>query len=51
MDDKWKQYKNIVGYGIGQYYETVKEELFHCVKLTYLCDKKWMISVLKSMTD
>lgn len=37
----WKEYKSIIGYGVGQYCETVKEELFQLVRLTYLCDRKW----------
>lgn len=39
--EMWDSYKYIVGYGVGQYYETVKEELFQAVALTYLCDRKW----------
>lgn len=36
-----KKYNNIIGYGVGQYYESVKEELSQIVTLTYLCDRKW----------
>lgn len=41
MYGMWNKYKNIVGYGVGQYYETVKDELFQSVPMTYLCDRKW----------
>ena len=36
-----KKYAVIVGYGIGQYYEKSKEELFRLKKPDYLCDRKW----------
>lgn len=36
-----KSYQSIILYGIGQYYEEVKEELFQQVKPDYLCDRKW----------
>ena len=36
-----KQYKIIIGYGVGQYYETVKDELFKTISLTYIYDRKW----------
>lgn len=35
------QYDNIVGYGVGQYYEKVKADLFRKVKFHYLCDVKF----------
>lgn len=39
----WKdnEYSEIIGYGIGQYYEKTKLELFKILKLDYLCDRKW----------
>ncbi len=37
----WKDYQAVVIYGIGQYYETVKEDLFQERKPDYLCDRKW----------
>ena len=36
-----EKYDCIVGYGIGQYYEYVKEKIRARVKLDYLCDMKW----------
>lgn len=40
--EKWrKQYKNIVGYGIGQYYEIVKDDLIRTIDFTYFCDRKF----------
>lgn len=41
MDAQWEKYENIVCYGIGQYYEIIKKELFRKINLTYLCDRKW----------
>lgn len=38
---KNKKYSEVVGYGIGQYYEKTKLELSRIVKLDYLCDRKW----------
>lgn len=37
----YQKYSNIVGYGIGQYYENTKAELSKLIKLDYLCDRKW----------
>lgn len=36
-----EKYSEIVGYGIGQYYEKTKTELSGILKLDYLCDRKW----------
>lgn len=36
-----EQYKTIIVYGIGQYYEKVKKDLFQCVQPDFLCDRKW----------
>ncbi len=36
-----KQYSAIIIYGIGQYYERLKEELFHRIRPDYLYDRKW----------
>ena len=36
-----KEYSEIVGYGIGQYYEKTKTALSKIIKLDYLCDRKW----------
>lgn len=36
-----KQYQSIIVYGIGQYYEVIKTELFRRVKPDFLCDRKW----------
>lgn len=41
MDLNLESYKTIVLYGIGQYYEKVKKELFRLIKPDYLCDRKW----------
>lgn len=38
---KDKEYSEIVGYGIGQYYEKTKTALSKIVQLDYLCDRKW----------
>ncbi len=34
------EYDNIVGYGVGQYYEKVKAALYKKVKFDYLCDAR-----------
>jgi acetyltransferase-like isoleucine patch superfamily enzyme len=36
-----KQYEKVIVYGIGQYYESIKTELFQYVKPNFLCDRKW----------
>lgn len=36
-----EQYKTVIVYGIGQYYEKVKEDLFQYITPDYLCDRKW----------
>lgn len=36
-----KTYHNVVGYGIGQYYEMTSKELSKFITLDYLCDRKW----------
>ena len=43
MGGRWqgKEYTEIIGYGVGQYYEKTKMELSSIVKLDYLCDRKW----------
>ncbi len=35
------QYESIIIYGIGQYFESIKEDLFQYVEPDYLCDRKW----------
>jgi len=35
------KYKNIVGYGVGQYYENIKGSLPSRIRLTALYDRKW----------
>lgn len=35
------QYQYIVGYGIGQYYDYIKNRLSRDVHFDYLCDAKW----------
>ena len=40
-----KQYKTVIVYGIGQYYEKVKKDLFQCITPDYLCDRKWDVHV------
>lgn len=36
-----EEYENVIVYGIGQYYEQIKKDLFQQVKPDYLCDRKW----------
>lgn len=43
-----EQYQTVIVYGIGQYYERIKETLFQHVKPDYLCDRKWEDSELDS---
>ncbi|MBO5032902.1 MAG: acyltransferase [Lachnospiraceae bacterium] len=38
---KDKEYATVIGYGLGQYYEKVKEELFQIMTLDFVCDRKW----------
>lgn len=33
--------KTVILYGIGEYYERIKEELFQQIRPDYLCDRKW----------
>lgn len=33
--------REIIGYGIGQYYEHVKNKLSDKIKISYLCDARW----------
>lgn len=40
-------YKTIIGYGIGEYYERHKREILQAVKPDYLCDRKWDDTELK----
>jgi len=35
------QYKAIVGYGIGQFYDYIKKQIPQSVNIDYLCDAKW----------
>lgn len=41
MEINKEQYATVIVYGIGQYYEKIKKELFRHVKPDYLCDRKW----------
>lgn len=41
MEFNPEQYQTIIVYGIGQYYEKIKKDLFQHVKPDYLCDRKW----------
>ena len=41
MDINLEEYQNVIVYGIGQYYEKIKEDLFQQVRPDYLCDRKW----------
>lgn len=34
-------YKVVIGYGVGEYYELHKTQIKQIVKLDYLCDRKW----------
>lgn len=36
-----ESYANIVGYGIGQYYDSVKGQMRGRVRLSHLCDRNW----------
>lgn len=36
-----KMFRSVIIYGIGQYYKTIKPELFAQIKPDYLCDRKW----------
>ena len=47
MDDLGK-YETIVGYGIGQNYEVVKHRLANRIPFSFLADKKWEHSDLKT---
>ena len=47
LDIRQRQYEAVIVYGIGKCYETVKEKLFQCVKIDYLCDRKWENTVLQ----
>ncbi len=35
------EYDNIIGYGVGQYYEEIKDAFRGKVKIDYLCDVRW----------
>lgn len=41
MIESLLQYRHIVGYGIGQYYDYIKSRLSKEVHLNFLCDAKW----------
>lgn len=45
---KEEQHETVILYGIGAYYERIKEELFQRVKPDYLCDRKWEDGVQES---
>lgn len=34
------KYDYVIGYGLGEHYERIKNEIFHKVKFHYLCDQK-----------
>ena len=41
MSMELSDYNRIIGYGVGQYYETIKTALAEKIKLDALCDKKF----------
>lgn len=43
-----QNYKNIVGYGIGEYFEKRKREILEAIRIDYICDKKWENSGINS---
>lgn len=47
LDISQRLYKAVIVYGIGKCYEAVKEKLFQCIKIDYLCDRKWENTALE----
>lgn len=43
-----QNYKNVVAYGIGEYFEKRKRDILEVLKIDYVCDKKWENSGMNS---